>query len=269
MIMKLEAAVKYFSPKGMSPELVSPTTSPDALNGTDIMAAIGLAQSKSWFGVSLFLAKMGIEDKERCVVELTRYAVYKAPQPIRKACGSKLEQCMRILAVYAFIDYSRSADSIRVCDACQGDKFIEKFTFTHNLYAEKRMAMMGPPTKALMKELKVTKVNRHDQNLVACKKCNGKGVISDACRCNGTGKTIDREKTKLAGVPVYKTCNKCDGRGYARMPSSIAYKSILNVVNELSQPSWSRHWKPFYEHLCTQCYKEESISNSLFSKVTR
>lgn len=200
--MNLESAVKYFSPKGMTPELNSPNTSPDALNGSDIMAAIGIAQSKSWFGVSLFLAKLGIEDKERCVVELARYAVYKAPQPIRKVCGSKLEQCMRILAVYAFIDYSMSAETAR-------------------------------------------------------------------CRCNGTGKKLDKAKTKLTGIPVLKTCERCDGRGYAKLPSSVPYKAVLNLLNELSQPSWSRHWKPFYEQLCTQCFKEESISSSIFSKMTR
>ena len=200
--MKLEAAVKYFSPKGMTPELSSPNTSPDALNGSDIMAAIGLAQSKSWFGVSLFLAKMGIEDKERCVVELTRYAVYKAPQPIRKACGSKLEQCMRILAVYAFIDYSMSAEMSR-------------------------------------------------------------------CRCNGTGKKLDKEKTKLTGVPVLKTCERCDGRGYARLPSTIVFEAMKNSMIEISKPTWHRLWSPFYKQICTQCYKEESIADSIFTIATR
>lgn len=200
--MNLEAAVKYFSPKGMSPELVSPTTSPDALNGTDIMAAIGLVQSKSWLGVSLFLAKMGIEDKERCVVGLTRYAMIKAPHPIKRTCGQNLEQCMRILATYAFIDYSLSAETAR-------------------------------------------------------------------CRCNGTGQTLDRAKTKQFGLPVLKTCDRCDGRGYAKLPSSIVREALKIALPEIPTTTFHRLWSPFYKQICTQCYKEESMADSIFKMATR
>ncbi|WP_420704896.1 antitermination protein [Providencia stuartii] len=38
---------------------------------------------------------------------------------------------------------------------------------------------------------------------------------------------------------------------------------------DLTQSSWSRNWKPFYERLASKCFIEESIAEQAFSKATQ
>ncbi|MCT8350094.1 antitermination protein, partial [Photorhabdus temperata] len=102
-----------------------------------------------------------------------------------------------------------------------------------------------------------------------CSPCNGKGIISNRCRCNGTGKVVDREATKATGAPVIKICERCTGRGYSRVPSSVAYTAIKALLPDLNERTWRRNWKPFYEKLVAKCDIEESRAASEFSKVTQ
>ncbi len=44
--MKLEASLKHFSPQGMHISDDVKSTSPDRLNGTDVMAGIGVTSSR-------------------------------------------------------------------------------------------------------------------------------------------------------------------------------------------------------------------------------
>ncbi|MEY0300806.1 antitermination protein [Providencia manganoxydans] len=102
-----------------------------------------------------------------------------------------------------------------------------------------------------------------------CKDCNGKGQITHRCRCKGRGKVLDEEKTKLQGVPVFKDCPRCAGIGFSRVPSSVAYNAIRNLVPDLNERTWRRNWKPFYEKLTSKCFIEESIAEQVFSCITR
>lgn len=99
-----------------------------------------------------------------------------------------------------------------------------------------------------------------------CIPCNGKGQIAHSCRCKGRGKVLDEAQTKLQGVPVFKDCPRCAGKGFNRVPSSVAYNAIKHLVPDLTQSSWSRNWKPFYEKLAGKCFIEESEAEQAFSK---
>jgi hypothetical protein len=68
---------------------------------------------------------------------------------------------------------------------------------------------------------------------VLCSKCHGTGKISKRCQCGGTGKTLDRKATEFQGVPVYKECKRCEGRGYSRPKSSVAYRGIFSELPSL------------------------------------
>lgn len=48
--MKLEASLKHFSPQGMHITDDAKSTSPNRLNGTDIMTGIGVTSSRARFG---------------------------------------------------------------------------------------------------------------------------------------------------------------------------------------------------------------------------
>ncbi|MEI9748519.1 antitermination protein [Moellerella wisconsensis] len=66
-----------------------------------------------------------------------------------------------------------------------------------------------------------------------------------------------------------KLCSRCSGRGYKRMPSSVAYAAITKIVSELNDRTWRRNWKPFYDQLVAKCYIEESIAEQAFSRVIK
>ncbi|MFV8924353.1 antitermination protein, partial [Serratia fonticola] len=85
----------------------------------------------------------------------------------------------------------------------------------------------------------------------------------------GTGKALDREATKATGAPVIKDCERCNGNGFSRMPSTVAYGAITALLPELTQSSWSRNWKPFYEALVAKCDVEEGRAAEEFQKITK
>ncbi|WP_324606399.1 antitermination protein [Yersinia enterocolitica] len=79
----------------------------------------------------------------------------------------------------------------------------------------------------------------------------------------------DLEKSKRLGAPVEKECERCSGIGYKRTPSTTAYRAITALLPELTQSSWSRNWKPFYEALVAKCDIEESYAEDEFQRITR
>ncbi|RUT65245.1 hypothetical protein CKG00_01660 [Morganella morganii] len=69
-------------------------------------------------------------------------------------------------------------------------------------------------------------------------------------------------------VFLYKYCPKCSGRGYKRVPSSVAYQAIKYLVPDLNERTWRRNRKPFYEGLTGKCHIEESQAESWFEQLT-
>lgn len=267
--MKLENALKNFHPKSPTFGNVAGCTSPDRITGTDIMAAMGMTESQAKFGMTAFLAKNDIseEDKFSTVEALTQYALKVAPKLVRKAAGKKLGYCLIVLARMAFEDYARTAGSVCQCSACSGKGMIGK-KVTTTKYST-REAIFPSFSKSQPKRYTNTERDVVETERVICKSCNGKGQITHRCRCKGRGKVLDEEKTKLQGVPVFKDCPRCEGKGFNRVPSSVAFNAIKHLVPDLTQSSWSRNWKPFYEKLSRKCLIEESIAEQAFSKVTK
>ncbi|VFS48335.1 antitermination protein [Moellerella wisconsensis] len=77
------------------------------------------------------------------------------------------------------------------------------------------------------------------------------------------------EQAELQGVPAYKDCPRCAGRRFKRVPSSVAYNAIKQLVLYLNERTWRRNWKPFYEKLTNKCYIEENIAEQAFKKVIK
>ncbi|NHB93743.1 antitermination protein [Photorhabdus cinerea] len=254
--MKLESALKYFSPKGLAMSDSSKCTSTDRITGTDVMAALGMTESKASFGMAVFLSKHGVSNKEtiRTVEQLTLYAKRQVPKLIAKASGNRLGKCLVILAKMAFEEYSRSAATTGTCTQCNGRGLISIQRDVIKYAGYKDVIAQRIETECV-----------HE----LCSPCNGKGIISNRCRCNGTGKVVDREATKATGAPVIKICERCTGRGYSRVPSSVAYTAIKALLPDLNERTWRRNWKPFYEKLVAKCDIEESRAASEFSKVTQ
>lgn len=259
--MRLENVLKNFHPKSPTFSDSSHSTSPDRITGTDIMAAMGMTKQKAKFGMDAFLAKNDIseQDKYSTVEALTQYALRITPKLIRKAAGNKLGPCIVLLAKSAFEDYALSAGSLCECPDCKGKRLIynQKEIIKHPGITQLDGTVIISPS------VDIETVGE------CCQTCKGKGTLSNRCRCKGRGKVLDEEQTLLQGIEVMKTCSRCAGRGYKRVPSSVAYNAIKHLIPDLTQSSWSRNWKPFYEALTGKCYIEESTAEGLFSQITR
>ncbi|MEB5922741.1 antitermination protein Q [Franconibacter daqui] len=270
--MNLESIAKYFAPK--SPMLSdSPrATASDSLTGTDVMAALGLVNSKSGLGFDLYLAKIGVSSPDRALEKL--YVAAEKLSASHRAL-SQLDETVRsriieIMCVFAYQDYSRSAASVRSCDCCNGSCFTDAQVFTNKVqYPDGKPPKWARVTKGVFPSYWEEIKSVREKVRVKCVACNGKGVISNSCRCHGKGKVLDKEESQRQGVPVMKECGKCSGRGYARLPAETVRKALCEEVTEISQPTWSRNFKPFYELLVTQCHKEEAAAENCLMSVTR
>lgn len=258
--MKLESALKHFSPQGMHISDSVKGTSPDRLTGTDVMAAIGTTSSRARFGLAAFFGKAGISktDEQLAVQALARYAMESAPRNVRKAAGGEFGWCMLMLAQFAFAEYSRSAATSVMCHSCSGSGLISQYEDVvkyPGLFNHDGDEIVTPDIK---------------RELVArlCIACDGKGEIKARCRCGGKGEVLDRKATKDRGAPVFKTCDRCSGEGYSRVSSATVHRAILKRLPDLHQSSWSRNWKPFFEVLVGICHRGEKQAANQFEKAT-
>ncbi|EAV6399960.1 antitermination protein [Salmonella enterica] len=258
--MKLESALKHFSPQGMHISDSVKGTSPDRLTGTDVMAAIGTTSSRARFGLAAFFGKTGISksDEQLAVQALARHAMETAPKNVRRAAGCEFGWCMQVLAQFAFAEYSRSAATSVTCHTCKGSGLTSQYedVIKHpGVFNSDGMEIVPPKIK-------------HELVRRTCVVCNGKGDLLARCRCGGKGEVLDRIATKERGVPVFKTCERCSGEGYSRVSSATVHRAILKRLPDLHQSSWSRNWKPFYEMLVDVLYKGERKAASEFEKAT-
>lgn len=269
--MNLESIPKYFSPKSPKLSDESPATASDSLGISDVMAAIGMTHQSGGIGLDLFLAKIGVSSPDKAIEGLIGIANGLAGRrkPTSELNEDTKSKLLQVLATFAYQDYARSAASVRPCPDCT-DGFIDAEVFT-----TKSVFGAHPGAVSEIKRLD----DRIDSNIgvlkrevarVQCPTCQGRSVISNSCRCKGRGKVVNEVATKAnGGLPVYKECPKCKGNGYRKMPSENVRRAVCLQVMEVSQPSWSRHYKPFYEAIVGECFKEESKASIALHKITR
>lgn len=272
--MRLEDLPKYFSPKSPMFSDSPAATATDNLTITDVMASLGLATSKAGMGIELFLAKHGINKPDEAVESLYQYALTQAHKysAIQKLDEDDRSSVLQILANYAFQDYARSAASKKACPDCDGG-FIESEVFTTKQsmhFAAKEILNFNRKLGVKVKPYEhVHYREAREVKRVVCKTCNGKGEVSHSCRCNGRGTVLDKNETESRGFPVYKTCCKCSGRGYSRLPAEDVRREICDKVLDLPETSWRRNIKPFYEMLINECFKEQENAEKQLSIVTK
>lgn len=276
--MNLNNVVKYHFAKSTMISDSPRATASDTLTGTDVMAAMGMCQSRAAMGYSAFLGKVGVSghDSERAIMLLTEHALKHCDKvaALRKLDSNIKPKVMQVLAIYAYADYSRSAASTRPCDCCSGTGFIDAEVFTNKVHtpfpakelvkASIRFGVEGfrPSEYEVRRELR--EVVR-----VKCKNCNGKGKVSTACRdCSGRSTAVDKKETAKQGVPVRGICKRCSGRGYERIPASHAYAAVQQVTDAISSATWDKTVKPFYDGLIRILESEESHAELVLQRVT-
>ncbi|MEB2418265.1 antitermination protein [Citrobacter sp. R-1.5.2] len=276
--MNLENTVKYHFAKSTLISDSPRATASDSLTGTDIMAAMGMTQERAAMGYSAFLGKMGISnnDRDRAIGLLAEYAMTKCDKvaALRKLGAGVKPQVVHQLATFAFEDYSRSAASVKRCDCCDGEGFIDAEVFSMKTNTPAHAKEIIKASKAFgLRVIPSQHQNRREVKEVArvlCTTCKGKKVVSCACNdCRGRGKAVDQEETTKQGVPVFANCKRCSGRGYERIPSTEAHAAVCQITDAISLDTWKKSVKPFYDQLITKFDIEETWAEKQLKQITR
>lgn len=233
--MKLESVVKYHSPRSLSPHALSVATSPDNLSGTDVMAALGMALKRAPLGYSAFCSKMNLSQRDRkrtvellTVVGLRVSGRYPA---LTKLSAREQRAVIKVIAIYAYLDYARSPETEIPCHACS---------------------------------------STGSRKGKRCSKCAGKGMTRAACKdCKGRGQSVNRMKTELQGVPVYQDCKRCGGRGFERIPSAVVFRALCQVTSGISLDTWNKSVKQLLDFLITELHREEAWADRQISHITK
>ena len=273
--MNLESTVKYHFPKSTQISDSPRATASDSLTGTDIMAAMGMTQERASMGYSAFLGKMGISnnDRERAIALLADYALTQCDKvaALRKLDPGVKPRVIQVLAAYAFEDYSRSASSKKTCDCCAGAGFIDAEVFTNKVtYPDGKPPKWVKVTKGISPSdwEEIRSVREHVR--VLCQKCQGKGTVSTACNdCHGRGQAVNKAETERQGIPVIASCKRCSGRGYERIPSTVAHNAICQLTDAITLDTWKKSVKPFFDQLITKFDIEEAWAESQLKQITR
>ena len=272
--MRLADLPKYFSPKSPTFSDSPAATATDSFSITDVMASLGLATSKARMGIELFLAKHGINKPDEAVEGLYHYALTQAHKysALQKLNEDDRSSVLQILANYAFQDYARSAASKKACPDCNGG-FIEVEVFTtkqHMHFAAREILDFNRKLGVKVKPYEHTEHRAiRDCVKVICKTCNGKGEISHSCRCNGRGEVLSKVETRRnGGIPTYKTCCKCSGRGYSRLKFNDVFIQLQTVI-DIPKTTCYDNFKPIFEFLVEDCFKEEAYAEQMLHMVTK
>ena len=252
--MNLESLPKYYSPKSPKLNDETPATGGDALSITDVMAAQGMVQAEAPLGFNLFLAKMGIQDPQPAIEGLMNYALALKNPVLNKLSDAALAEMARCLVQFAYSDYARSAASSCECDHCNGKGVIRIM----------REVVKHPGVKGIEATVRREEVEE------LCKHCAGKGKISTACRdCSGRGTAIDKKRSLLHGVPVQKICDRCNGKGYSRLPTTLARARVARLVPDMTDYQWYSGYAEVINKLVTKCWQEETYAELKLREVTR
>ncbi|MGK3113595.1 antitermination protein Q [Candidatus Pantoea formicae] len=233
--MNLEGLVKFHSPRSLHPGTLFTRASPDSLSTADVMAAAGMAQRRASLGYAAFAAKMNLSKRAGAqAVSLLMAAAQKEATRYPVLCKLPARECeavLKIIVIYAFLDFARSAATEMPCVACKGTG---------------------------------------QQKGKLCKKCAGKKVVRAACNdCKGRGVAVNRLKSHLQGVPVYHHCKRCGGRGFERIASTVVYRAIAQVSDAISLDTWNKSLKHLSGYLITSLEKEVSWAEKQLQLITR
>lgn len=252
--MNLESLPKYYSPKSPKLNDETPATGGAALTISDVMAAQGMVQAEAPLGFNLFLAKMGIQDPQPAIKGLMNYALALNNPAMKKLSDAARSEIALCLAQFAYSDYARSAASSCECHHCNGKGVISTM----------REVVKHPGVKGVEATVRREAVEE------LCKHCAGRGKITTACRdCSGRGVAIDKKRSLLHGVPVQKVCGRCNGKGFSRLPTTLARSRVSCLVPDMTDYQWYNGFADVINKLVTKCWQEETHAERKLREVTR
>jgi len=76
-----------------------------------------------------------------------------------------------------------------------------------------------------------------------------------------------KKKTEEQGVPVMKVCDRCTGRGYARLKFSNVLEGVRTVWDVKKTTAYGQ-LQPLFELLVEECHRQEGYADSALKSVT-
>lgn len=166
--MLLEHSLKHFNPKGLFITDCPSATACDGLTATDVMAALGMCESRAALGFSLFMARHRKDEaaQQKAVKLLTAEAVKLLPTSIRRAAGRRSAKAARILSQMAIECYCRTIDDPGMkCPQCKGRGEVAPIILAAGAGLVCDMELQGEETGQRSVPLKKT-----------CPRCHGSGM---------------------------------------------------------------------------------------------
>nr|WP_275452031.1 antitermination protein [Pantoea septica] len=205
------------------------------MTGKHVMAALGFVIRRAPLGYSAFCGKMELsqQDKQRAVLLLTATGIRESVRypGLHKLPLAEREAIIAVIARYAFLDYARSVETELTCHKCEGTGFSKS---------------------------------------KCCTKCQGKGFTRAACKdCKGRGESVNSMKTRLQGVPVYQHCQRCGGRGFERIASTVVFRAVCQVTQAISLDVWNKSVKQLLEFLTSELHREEAWAEKQLLHITK
>lgn len=197
---------------------------------------------------------LDIQDPQPAIEGLMNYALALRNPAMKKLSDEARAEMALCLAQFAYSDYARSAASSCECDHCNGKGVIRIM----------REVVKHPGVKGIEATVRREEVEE------LCKHCEGKGKISTACRdCSGRGTAIDKKRSLLHGVPVQKVCDRCNGKGFSRLPTTLARARVARLVPDMTDYQWYNGYAEVINKLVTKCWLEETYAELKLREVTR
>lgn len=103
----------------------------------------------------------------------------------------------------------------------------------------------------------------------AIARLEAEGWLTRKARRQGKGIVLDEKRTRLHGTPVYKTCGRCNGNRFSRLPTTLARRHVQKLVPDLTDYQWYKGYADVIDKLVTKCWQEEAYAETQLRKVTR
>lgn len=87
------------------------------------------------------------------------------------------------------------------------------------------------------------------------------------CRCGGRCEVLDIKTSQRAGYQVMKPCPRCKGTGLKPLTHTRVHHALIRFL-PVSQPTYSRRWKPLYDAMLSWCYQQESAAERCYNDIT-
>lgn len=158
--MKLDNAIIKIAPRTINLYSVTRSTNPNDYDNTDILAALGILQSRQPLGLGLMLAKYSkdMACKKKSITLLMHYCLEHTPRQIKRKLNKDIKLISFKLCEIVVNDFCRTIDNQFYVCRCGGRGFVNGRVTIKKVNSENKI----PTFRSLTHKI--------------CSRCNGTGI---------------------------------------------------------------------------------------------